>query len=93
MLVLIKSSPDTPEGKRGIKMATDLGAEMVLIQNGVYLAKHVALQDLDRPVYLLDEDTRLRGINLEGLGNNLKVINYDGLVNLMMDHEKVIGLF
>jgi len=93
MLILIKSSPDTPEGKRGIRMATDLGAGMVLIQNGIYLAKGGALQDLNRPVYLLDEDTRLRGINPEGLGNNLKMINYDGLVNLMMEHEKVIGLF
>jgi len=38
MLVIVKSTPDTPEGKRGIKLAIDITANVVLIQNAVYFA-------------------------------------------------------
>jgi sulfur relay protein TusB/DsrH len=93
MLVLIKSSPDTAEGRRGIKLATDLGADMVLLQNGIYLAKHEILKNFNKSIYFLDEDMRLRGINFDGIDINAKVIDYDGLIRLMIGHEKVIGLF
>jgi sulfur relay protein TusB/DsrH len=93
MLLLLKNSADTTEGKRGLKLATNLEADLVLLQNGIYLAQNESLRNFNRSIYLLDEDMRLRGINPESVGIKAKVIDYDGLINLMIDHEKVIGLF
>jgi len=38
MIVIVKSGPDTADGKRGVKFARDMGADLFLIQNGVYFA-------------------------------------------------------
>jgi len=37
MLVIVKSTPDTVNGKGGVKMASDMAADMVLLQNGPIL--------------------------------------------------------
>lgn len=93
MLVLIKSSPDTAESKRGIKLATDLGAEVVLLQNAIYFVTHKILTNFNKPIYVLDEDMRLRGINIKDGEKDIRLIDYDVLTKLMVGHEKVIGLF
>jgi hypothetical protein len=36
MLVIVKSAPDTADGKRGIKLARDMAADLVLLQDGVF---------------------------------------------------------
>lgn len=93
MLLLVKNSADTTEGKRALKLATDLEADLVLLQNGIYLARNESLKNFNRSIYILGEDMRLRGITLEGDSLDARVIDYDGLINLMIDHEKVIGIF
>jgi len=93
MLVLIKSSPDTAEGRRGIKLAKDLGADMVLLQNGICLATHEILKNFNKSIYVLDEDMRLRGINIRYGEKDIRLIDYDGLIKLVVGDEKVIGLF
>jgi sulfur transfer complex TusBCD TusB component (DsrH family) len=62
MLIVIKSAPDTPEGKRGVKIARDMAADICLIQNAVYFAVKDRLEGFCGTVYLLDEDRRLRGL-------------------------------
>jgi len=93
MLVMVKSAPDTPEGKRGVKLAQDMGAHLVLLQNGVYFVQKERFKGFCSKVYVLDEDMRLRGIRGEDIEKGIKTIDYDGLVDLMADEDKVIGIF
>ncbi|NJD56649.1 MAG: hypothetical protein FIA94_09635 [Nitrospirae bacterium] len=93
MLVIIRSAPDTPEGKRGVKLARAMSADIVLLQNGVYFIEGQALEDLGfaGPAYVLEDDKRLRGLTADGM--NIKSISYDSLVDFMAESDKVIGMF
>jgi len=94
MLVIIKSAHDTTEGKRGVKLARDMSADIVLLQNGVCFMEKDRLEDLNffRTVYVLEDDKRLRGIKDSG-NKNIKNISYDGLIDLMAGEDKVVGMF
>ncbi len=95
MLVIIKSAPDTPEGKRGVKLARHMSADIVLLQNGVYFIEKEKLEDLGfvRTAYVLEDDKRLRGLKDKDNKKNIKNINYDSLVDLMDGSDKVVGMF
>jgi len=93
MLIIIKSAPGTPEGERGIKLARDMAADICLIQNAVCFSQKNRLKDFSGRVYVLNEDRRLRGIKDEQMAEDIKRIDYDGLVDLMVDKEKVVGVF
>lgn len=95
MLVIIRSAPDTTEGRRGVKFARDVSASLVLLQDGVYFIQGRALEDLDfaGPAYVLGDDCRLRGIKAEETQTSLRDIDYDGLVDLMMESSNVVGMF
>ena len=95
MIVIIKSAPDTPEGKRGIKIARYMAADVVLLQNGVYFLKSQALEDLGFAgmTYVLEDDKRLRGLKGTDETMNTKDIDYDGLIDLIVKNDKVIGMF
>jgi sulfur relay protein TusB/DsrH len=93
MLVIIKSSPDTPEGKRGLKLARDMAADLALIQNGVYFAQKERLEGFCGTAYVLAGDSRLRGLKDEELVKGMRRLNYDDLVDLMADEDKVLGMF
>jgi sulfur relay protein TusB/DsrH len=95
MIVIVKSAPDTPEGQRGVKIARDISADIVLLQNGVYFLQGQRLEDLGfrRVTYVLEDDKRLRGLKAVDVDKNIKDIDYDGLVDLMADSDKVIGMF
>jgi sulfur relay protein TusB/DsrH len=96
MLVIIRNAPDTQEGKRGVKIARDMTADIVLMQNGVYFLKEQALGDLGfiGTAYVLEEDRRLRGLtSADGNKKNIMDIDYDGLVDLMTETDKVVGMF
>jgi sulfur relay protein TusB/DsrH len=95
MLVIIRNAPDTPEGKRGVKIARDMSADIVLLQNGVYFLKEQALEDLGfvRTAYVLEDDVRLRGLKDTGENKNIRGVNYDGLIDLMTESDKVMGIF
>lgn len=92
MLVIIKSAPDTPEGKRGVRLARDMAADICLIQNAVYFALKERLEGFCGMAYILDEDARLRGLRAEDMDKGIKEIDYDGLVDLMVKEDKVIGM-
>lgn len=93
MLVIIKSSPDTPEGRRGFKLARDMASDMVLLQNGVYLAQRERFEGFCGKVYILEEDMKLRGLEDEEILRDAIKIDYDRLVDLMVDEDKVVGMF
>ncbi|HTP04616.1 MAG TPA: sulfurtransferase complex subunit TusB [Nitrospirota bacterium] len=93
MLVMVKSSPESTEGKRGIELAMDMATDLILIQNAVYFSQKSRLQSFGGTVYALGEDMRLRGISSDGTGSKIKEIDYDKLVDLMTKEEKVFGAF
>ncbi len=93
MLVIVKNSPGTSDGKRGVKLARDMAADLCFVQNGVYFGQRERLEGFCGSAYILDEDVRLRGIRGEDIEKGIKTIDYDGLVDLMANEDKVIGIF
>jgi sulfur relay protein TusB/DsrH len=93
MLVIVKNAPDTPDGKQGLTLARDMGADLVCLQNGVYFAQGKKLEGFGGSVYVLDEDLRLRGLSDAAIGKEIKKVDYDTLVDLMAASEKVVGMF
>jgi len=94
MLVIIKSAPDTPEGERGLRLAYDMSADVVLLQNAVYFSQGQKLGDIGftGKTYVLEDDRLLRGLKTDE-SRNIQDINYDALVDLMTESDKVIGMF
>lgn len=93
MLTIIKSSPDTPEGKKGFKLARDMASDMVLLQNGVYFAQRERFEGFCGKVYVLEEDMRLRGLTEAEILKDAVKIDYDRLVDLMVEEDRVVGMF
>jgi sulfur relay protein TusB/DsrH len=93
MLVIVKSAPDTVDGKRGVKLAKDMAADVALLQNGVYFAQVERLEGFCGTVYALDDDLRLRGLKNDEVERDIKRLNYGSLVDLMADADKVVGMF
>ncbi len=91
MLVLVKNSPGTMEGKRGVKLARDMAADIVLIQDAVYYAFKEKLDGYCGTVYAIDEELTLRGIKDDEIERGLKKINWDELIDMMAEEDKVIG--
>lgn len=93
MLVIVKNGPDTMDGKRGIKLARDMAADVVFLQNGVYFAQKERLEGFCGAAYVLDDDVRLRGLRGDEIEKDIKRLDYDGLVDLMAGEDKVVGMF
>ncbi|RJQ52412.1 MAG: hypothetical protein C4526_08360 [Nitrospiraceae bacterium] len=93
MFVIVKSGPDTQDGKRGVKLARDLSADICLVQNAVYFAKKERLEGFCGILYVLEDDLRLRGLKDGELEGGIKKLSYDGLVGIMADEDKVVGIF
>lgn len=90
MLIILKNGPDTTEGRRGIKLARDMAADVVLIQNAVYFAEKDRLEGFCGTAYALQEDLSLRGIT--ETEKAIKIISYDELAELL-SKEKTAGAF
>lgn len=93
MLVIVKSAPDTAEGKRGIKLARDMAADVVLLQNGISFAQKERLEGFCGTAYVLDDDVRLRGLKDDEIEKGIKMVDYGSLVDLMANEDKVVGMF
>ena len=87
MLFLIASAPDTQEFKTAVQMAGDASADICLLQNAVYAAR----TSDNNNMYVLSDDMKLRGIHEDEISG--KPIDYNRLVDLMTQSEKVVGLF
>ncbi len=92
MLVIVKSGPETAEGTRGIGLARDMAADLVLLQNGIYFALGDKLDGFCGAAYILDEDCKFRGIGDEVVKGDVRRLDYNGLVDLLAGAEKVVGM-
>jgi sulfur relay protein TusB/DsrH len=90
MILIIKSGPETTEGKRAVKLARDMAGDIVLIQNAVYFAEKERLEGFCGTAYVLKDDAALRGVN--DIKKGIKIIEYPELIDLMAE-EKTIGAF
>ncbi len=93
MLVMIKSAPDTTDGALGLTLAKEGGADLVLLQNGVYFAQKERLDAFTGNVYVLGDDKRLRGLKDSEMDARAKTIDYDKLTDMITGGEKVVGMF
>ncbi len=93
MIVIVKSAPNTPDGLRGVTLARDMAADLVLLQNGVSFAYKERLGAFPGAVHVLDDDKRLRGIGDAEFAGKVKSINYDRLTDLLTESDKVVGMF
>ncbi|RJQ20547.1 MAG: hypothetical protein C4560_04935 [Nitrospiraceae bacterium] len=93
MFVIVKSGPETQDGKRGVKLARDMGADLCLVQNAVYFAQKERLEGFCGTLYALEDDLRLRGLKDDELEKETKKLGYVGLVEIMADEDKVVGMF
>lgn len=93
MIVIVKSAPDTADGKRGVKLARDMAADMVLLQNGVHFAQIERHEGFCGTIYVLDDDLRLRGLKDNDIEKDIKRLDYGSLVDLMADEDRVVGMF
>ncbi len=93
MFVMIKSGPDTTDGAAGLTLAKAGGADLVLLQNGVYFAQKERLGDYSGTVYVLDDDKRLRGLKDSEIDARTKTIDYDKLTDIITSGDKVTGMF
>jgi len=93
MFVMIKSAPDTTDGALGLTLAKESGADLILLQNGVYFAQKDRLGTVPGAVYVLDDDKRLRGLKDSEMNDRVKTIDYDKLTDVITGGEKVVGMF
>ena len=95
MLVIIRNAPDTVDGRRGVKMARDMAADVVLLQNGVYFMQQTHLEDLGfcGTAYILSDDRKLRGLCPIAPYHRAQEITYDGIVDLINENDDVFGMF
>lgn len=93
MIVMIKSAPDTSDGTAGLALAKEGGADLVLLQNGVYFARKERLGSFAGAVSIRDDDARLRGLRGDEIDGRARMIGYDKLTDIFTGDAKVIGLF
>jgi sulfur relay protein TusB/DsrH len=91
MVVVIRSAPGDREAKRGVRLARDMAADIVLVQNGVYLACGDRLEGFCGTAHALEEDLRLRGVT--DIEKGVRTLTYDDLVDLLAEEDKVVGMF
>lgn len=104
ILMLISSSPQTPEAQQALELARSLrdgGNEMGIffLQDGVY---HTLNADATQDIlpegrissYCLQEDLEMRGFRKEDVIPSVKLTTYEELVDLMMEtFHTTLGAF
>jgi sulfur relay protein TusB/DsrH len=93
MIVMIKSAPDTSDGAIGLALAKQGGADLILMQNGVFFAQKERLGVFPGAIYVLNDDKRLRGLKDSEMDTRAKNIDYDKLTDIITGGEKVVGMF
>ncbi len=93
MIVMIKSAPDSSDGTIGLAFAKQGGADLVLLQNGVYFAQTERLGVFTGAVYVMDDDKRLRGLKDSEMDSRANIIDYDKLTDIITEGRKVVGMF
>jgi sulfur relay protein TusB/DsrH len=87
MLFLISSAPDTKEFKTAYRTAKEMNGQICLLQDAVYAARN----NSDDSLYVIVDDMSLRGLSNKEISG--KPIDYSQLIDLMVNADKVVGLF
>lgn len=91
MIVLIKSSPETEAAHRGMKVARDLAADIVLIGPAAGLARLGALDGFCGTAHALAQDIAALGpVELE---RGVRIIDREELRALLEGEERFEGEF
>ena len=105
--VLLKSKPYTDEAARALQTISDLlssghDVSLYLLQEAVRFCQLrtgspdspqlQALINKGLKVYALDNDTKLRGIDMASIDQNITEGSYDSLVDLMESCDRVVGI-
>ena len=104
ILMIISSSPDTPEAQQALELAQSLleaGNELGIfyLQDGVYHAtnprgSHEILSNAKVVHYCLREDLEMRGFKADDVAHPVTLSDYDDLVDLMMEKSgQTLGAF
>ena len=74
--------------------SVNAGDSILLIENGVYLARQQSSPELpaDVQVHALESDVDARGLT-ERISSGVKTADYSDFVRLCCDHDKVINWF
>jgi sulfur relay protein TusB/DsrH len=91
MLVIIKSSPDALGARSAVELAEKMSADIVLLQDGIYLTEQNRLEGFSGTTHVLSEDLKMRGV--ESISEDIKAIGYEELIDLMAANDKVMGMF
>jgi sulfur relay protein TusB/DsrH len=87
MLFLISSAPDTTKFRTAYRTAKEMNGQICLLQDAIYAAKDAD----DDSLYVIVDDMRLRGMSDDEISG--RPIDYSQLIDLMVDTDKVVGLF
>jgi len=90
MLVIIKSRYGTREAERGVKLARDEAADIVLMGDGVSLAGKDRLDGFCGTAHVLKDDLEARDVG--ELEKGVRVISREEL-NVLITEEEVLGTF
>ncbi len=105
--VLLKSKPYTDEAARALQTVSDLlssghDVTLYLLQEAVrFCQPRVGSPDSPQlqtliakglKVYALDNDTKLRGIDMASIDQNIMEGSYNSLVELMESCDRVVGI-
>lgn len=93
MFVIIKSPPDSEGARKGLKLAKDRAADVLLISDGVNLARKGMLEGYCGTAFVLDSDLAQRGITGKDLEKGVKSVSPAEFVDLVVRSEEVVGPF
>ena len=92
MLYTVNKSPLATDGLLSALRIAPVGAPVLLYEDGVYAAlpnaKSAPMVEgamADHPIYALDADLEARGV--ENVIDGIKIIGYDGFVELVEQHH------
>lgn len=98
MLHILRHSPHTESCFASCLRTINAGQSLLLIEDGVYgllpgTASRDALDYLPVTVnlYVLDADLQARGLALDDVPTRAKTVNYAGMVELAIEHSKVVS--
>jgi sulfur relay protein TusB/DsrH len=86
-LFLISSAPDTTEFRTAYRTAREMHADVCLLQSAVYASRKLD----DKGLFVMSDDMHLRGIGNEE--TTATVVDYNRLVDMITEADKVIGIF
>lgn len=98
MLHILRHSPHTESRFASCLRAISSGQSLILIEDAIYAlfpgtSARNALEYLPGTIglYALDVDLTARGVALDDLPSQVRVINYQMMVELCLEHPKVIS--